>query len=41
LEYASAVWNSVTITNTNKLERMKGNFAATRHNRIFRCENLL
>lgn len=35
LEYASVVWNSVTITDSNKLERIQRKFAALCHNRFF------
>jgi hypothetical protein len=35
LEYASAVWNSVTITDSNKLERIQRKFAALYYNRFF------
>jgi hypothetical protein len=35
LEYVSVVWNSVTSTNTNKLERMQQRFEAPCFNRIF------
>jgi hypothetical protein len=34
-EYASVAWNSVTITNSNKLERIQRKFAALCHNRVF------
>jgi hypothetical protein len=36
LEYASVVWNSVTNTDSNKLERVQRKFAALCHNRFFR-----
>jgi hypothetical protein len=35
LEYASVAWNSVTITDSNKLERVQRKFAALRHKRFF------
>jgi hypothetical protein len=36
LEYASVAWNSVTITDSNKLERIvQRKFAALCHNRFF------
>ncbi|PNF24361.1 hypothetical protein B7P43_G11030 [Cryptotermes secundus] len=35
LEYASVVWNSVTNTDSNKLERIQRKFAALCHNRFF------
>jgi hypothetical protein len=34
LEYASVAWNSVTITDSNKLERIQRQFAALCHNRL-------
>jgi hypothetical protein len=34
LEYASVVWNSVTTTNANKLERIQQKFAALCYNRF-------
>jgi hypothetical protein len=38
LEYASIAWNSVTITDSNKLERVQRKFAALCHKRFFaRC----
>jgi myo-inositol catabolism protein IolC len=36
LEYASEAWNSVTITDSNKLERLQRKFAALCHKRFFR-----
>jgi hypothetical protein len=35
LEYASVVWNSMTNTDSNKLERMETKFAALCHNNFF------
>jgi hypothetical protein len=35
LEYASVAWNSVTFTDSNKLERVQGKFAALCHRRFF------
>jgi hypothetical protein len=35
LEYASVVWNSITSTDANKLERMQQRFAALCLNRFF------
>jgi hypothetical protein len=35
LEYVSVVWNSVTNTDSNKLERIQRKFAALCHNRFF------
>jgi hypothetical protein len=35
LEYGSAAWNSVTITDSNKLERTQRKFAAIFHSRFF------
>jgi hypothetical protein len=35
LEYASVAWNSVTITDSNKLERVPRKYAALCHKRIF------
>jgi hypothetical protein len=35
LEYASVAWNSVTITDSNKLERVQRKFAALCHKRFF------
>jgi secreted Zn-dependent insulinase-like peptidase len=35
LEYASVVWNSITNTDSNKLERIQRKFAALCHNRFF------
>jgi hypothetical protein len=35
LEYASVVWNSVTNTDSNKLERIQRKFAALCHRRFF------
>jgi hypothetical protein len=45
LEYASVAWNSATITDSNKLERIQRKFAALWH-RFFQdveyhCDNLL
>jgi hypothetical protein len=34
LEYASVVWNSITITDANKLERIQQKFAALCYNRF-------
>jgi hypothetical protein len=34
LEYASVVWNSITTTDANKLERIQQNFAALCYNRF-------
>jgi hypothetical protein len=34
LEYASAVWNSITTTDANKLERIQQKFAALCYNRF-------
>jgi hypothetical protein len=46
LEYASVAWNSVTIADSNKLERIQRKFAAFCHNRVFQdveyhCDNIL
>jgi hypothetical protein len=46
LEYASVAWNSVTVIDSNKLERIERKFAALCHNRIFQdmeyhCNTLL
>jgi hypothetical protein len=35
LEYASVVWNSITSTDANKLERIQQRFAALCFNRLF------
>jgi hypothetical protein len=35
LEYASVAWNSVTITDSNKLKHVQRKFAALCHNRLF------
>jgi hypothetical protein len=35
LEYASVVWNSITSTNSNKLERIQQRFSALCFNRFF------
>jgi hypothetical protein len=35
LEYVSVAWNSVTITDSNKLERVQRQFAALCHSRFF------
>jgi hypothetical protein len=35
LEYASAVWNSVTSTNSTKLERIRRKFAALYYTRFY------
>jgi hypothetical protein len=35
LEYASAAWNSVTITDSSKLESIQRKFAALCHNTFF------
>jgi hypothetical protein len=35
LEYASVAWNSVTITDSNKLERIQRQFTALCHIRFF------
>jgi hypothetical protein len=35
LEYASVAWNSVTVTDSNKLERVQKTFAALCHRRFF------
>jgi hypothetical protein len=35
LEYASVVWNSITNTDSNKLERLQRTFSALCHNRVF------
>jgi hypothetical protein len=35
LEYASVAWNSVTATDSNKLERVQRKFAALCHKRFF------
>jgi hypothetical protein len=35
LEYASAVWNSIMNTDSNKLERIQRTFAALCHDRFF------
>jgi hypothetical protein len=35
LEYASVVWNSITNTDSNKLERIQRKFAGLCHNRFF------
>jgi hypothetical protein len=34
LEYASVAWNSVTITDSNKLERSQRKFVALCHNTV-------
>jgi hypothetical protein len=34
LEYASVVWNSITTTDANKLERIQQKFAALYYNRF-------
>ncbi|PNF19791.1 hypothetical protein B7P43_G14658 [Cryptotermes secundus] len=36
LEYASVVWNSITNTDSSKLERIQRKFAALCHNRFFK-----
>jgi hypothetical protein len=36
LEYASVAWNSVTITNSNKLKRVQRKFVALCQKRLFR-----
>jgi hypothetical protein len=46
LEYASVAWNSVMITNSNKLVQIRRKFAALCHNRFFQdiqchCDKLL
>jgi hypothetical protein len=46
LEYASVAWNSVTITDSNKLERVQRKFAALCHKIFFQdvechCDNIL
>jgi hypothetical protein len=46
LEYAFTAWNSVTITDSNKLETIQRNFAALCHSRFFQfmqyhCSNIL
>jgi hypothetical protein len=40
LGYASVVWNSVTITDCNKLEGIQRKFAALYHNRVFKLYNI-
>jgi hypothetical protein len=36
LEYASVDWSSVTVTDSNKLERIRRKFVALCHNRFFK-----
>jgi hypothetical protein len=40
LDYASVAWNSVAITDSNKLERIQREFAASCHNRFFNMWNI-
>jgi hypothetical protein len=35
LEYASVAWNSVIVTDSNKLERIQRKFATFCHSRFF------
>jgi myo-inositol catabolism protein IolC len=41
LEYASVAWNSVTITDSNKLERVQRKFAALCQKRFFMMLNII
>jgi hypothetical protein len=41
LEYASVAWNSVTITDPNKLERVQRKFAALYHKDFFKMWNTI